>query len=212
MIELELTQEQGEFLVRLARKTVEYYLDSDENFKPSPPKETPRELWANGGVFVTINSKGDTGEYNSLRGCIGFPYPIMPIVEATIEAAIAAATEDPRFYPLSSEELKDVVFEISVLTPPKELEFVSRSEIPSKIVVGRDGLIIEKNTWSGLLLPQVPLEYNWDSEEFLREACIKAGLHPEAWKENGTKILIFTAKVFREQEPMGKVLEGQLKA
>jgi len=207
---MELSQGDGEFLVRLARSTVEYYLANDAAAKPRPPSSTPKKLWERRGVFVTINSKGEKGEYDQLRGCIGFPYPIMPIVEATIEAAIAAATEDPRFYPLSLDELPQVTFEVSVLSEPREIQVASRSELPSKVVVGRDGLIVERFTRSGLLLPQVAVEYRWGPEEFLDEACVKAGLPPGAWKEEGTKVLSFTADVFGEVEPRGPVVRKPL--
>jgi len=201
---MEISLEDGRFLVRLARKAIEAYLESGQGIKIQPPPETPKSLWKSGGVFVTLNARGKE-RYDSLRGCIGFPYPILPLVKATVEAAIAAATEDPRFYPLSQDELSSVVIEVSVLSEPVEVEVQKRDELPSKVRVGEHGLIVQRGTLSGLLLPQVAVEYKWTSEEFLEETCVKAGLSPDAWMESGTKVLTFTADVFAEEEPGGEV-------
>ncbi|RLE68364.1 MAG: TIGR00296 family protein, partial [Thermoprotei archaeon] len=142
-----------------------------------------------------------------LRGCIGFPEPVMPLIEATIEAAIAAATEDPRFEPMLPEELRSVVFEVSVLTPPKILEYENPEELVEKVKVGRDGIIVERGLLRGLLLPQVPIEYNWGVEEYLSNACIKAGLPPDAWRTSRIKVYTFRARIFAEVYPEGDVIE-----
>ncbi|MEM2110338.1 MAG: AmmeMemoRadiSam system protein A [Candidatus Bathyarchaeia archaeon] len=135
----ELSEEEGTFLVKLARKAVE------ENLKDgriiSPPKETAPKLLEPLGVFVTINSIH--GGRKNLRGCIGFPYPTYPLVRAVIEAAIDSATNDPRFPPLSLKELNYVVFEVSVLTKPQLIKVKSPMDYPSAIKVGEDGLIVE---------------------------------------------------------------------
>ncbi|MCW4020404.1 MAG: TIGR00296 family protein, partial [Candidatus Bathyarchaeota archaeon] len=131
-----LMDEEGTFLVKLARKAVE------ENLKDgriiNPPKEIAPKLQETRGVFVTINSV--TTGLKRLRGCIGFPYPTHPLVRAVIEAAIESATRDPRFPPLSARELEHVVFEVSVLTPPEMIQTISPKEYPSEIKIGRDGL------------------------------------------------------------------------
>ncbi|MGC9174871.1 MAG: TIGR00296 family protein [Thermoprotei archaeon] len=206
---MDLSDEDGKLLVALARRAVEEYLVSNMTYKLVPPKDTPKHLWEKGGVFVTINGRSARGSYDELRGCIGFPYPILPVVQATIEAAIAAATEDPRFYPLGIEELEGVTFEVSVLSSPRELT-VPKDQLPLHIRVGRDGLIVQRYTKSGLLLPQVAVEYGWDSEQFLKEACVKAGLEPDAWKDERTKVLSFTATVFAEEQPLGRVVRRPL--
>ncbi|MEM1759529.1 MAG: TIGR00296 family protein, partial [Thermofilaceae archaeon] len=144
------------------------------------------------------------------RGCIGFPEPVLPLVEATIEAAIAAATEDPRFEPMTPDELKSVVFEVSVLSPPQLVQYSKPEELLEKIKVGRDGVIIEKGVLRGLLLPQVPVEYEWNAEEFLENACIKAGLPPDAWRTTRIKVYTFTARIFAEVYPEGEVVERVL--
>jgi uncharacterized protein len=197
----ELTDEEGKFLIKLARSTVEQYLEIGKGAKP--PKETPKKLFEHCGVFVTINSFND-GE-KELRGCIGYPYPTNPLVEAVIDNAINAATEDPRFEPLTLEELDKVVFEVSVLTPPQPVETKNPKEYVSKIKVGEDGLIIERGPYKGLLLPQVPVEWGWCEEEFLCQCCMKAGLPPDTWLTKDAKIYKFKAIIFDEQTPNGEV-------
>ena len=200
-MQFELNQKEGEFLVRLARKAVEEYL---ETRKHSPvPDNIPEKLKQPCGVFVTINNIVN-GE-KELRGCIGYPYPTDPLGQAVIQSAISAATEDPRFYPLSPKELDKVVFEVSVLTPPQKIETKRPKEYPSKIKVGQDGLIVERGMYKGLLLPQVPVEWKWDEEEFLCQCCIKAGLPPDNWLLEGTKLYRFQALIFEEETPKGEV-------
>jgi uncharacterized protein (TIGR00296 family) len=195
----ELTQEEGEFLIHLARNTVKQYLQNEE--KLEPPKNTPKKLFEHCGVFVTINS-ARSGE-KELRGCIGYPYPTSPLVEAVIDSAINAATQDPRFEPLSLRELDRVVFEVSVLTPPEPVEVANPKEYVKQIKVGEDGLIIEKSFYKGLLLPQVPVEWGWCEEEFLCQCCVKAGLPPDSWLTKGVKLYKFKAIIFEEETPNG---------
>ncbi|MEM2999474.1 MAG: TIGR00296 family protein [Candidatus Bathyarchaeia archaeon] len=197
----ELSLEEGTFLVQLARKAVKEYLQTGKTIKP--PADAPKKLLEHCGVFVTINSM-ENGE-KTLRGCIGYPYPTNPLVEAVIDSAISAATRDPRFHPLSLKELGSVVFEVSVLTPPELVEVKKPEEYVSKIKVGEDGLIVEKGFFKGLLLPQVPVEWGWCEEEFLCQCCIKAGLPPDSWLTRGTRIYKFSAIIFEEETPEGKV-------
>ncbi len=197
----ELTQEEGEFLIHLARNTVKQYLQNEE--KLEPPKDTAKKLFEHCGVFVTINSV--RGGEKELRGCIGYPYPTSPLVEAVIDSAINAATQDPRFEPLSLEELDGVVFEVSVLTPPEPVQVVNPKEYVKSIKVGEDGLIIEKGFYKGLLLPQVPVEWGWCEEEFLCQCCVKAGLPPDSWLTKGVKLFKFRAIIFEEETPNGTI-------
>jgi uncharacterized protein len=197
----ELSDEEGKFLISLARNTVKTYLEKGETIKP--PKETPRKLFEKCGVFVTINTvnHGEKG----LRGCIGYPYPTSPLVEAVIDSAINASTQDPRFEPMDLSELGKVVFEVSVLTPPEPVEVKNPKEYVSKIKVGEDGLIVEKGYCKGLLLPQVPVEWGWCEEEFLCQCCLKAGLPLDSWLTKDAKIYKFKAIIFEEQKPEGEV-------
>ena len=197
----ELSLQEGKFLIHLARNSVKKYLETARTLKA--PENTPKILFEHCGVFVTINSLKN-GE-KKLRGCIGYPYPTSPLVEATIESAINAATRDPRFYPLSLRELDNVVFEVSVLTPPEEVDVGNPKEYLARIKVGQDGLIVEKSGYKGLLLPQVPVEWEWCEEEFLCQCCVKAGLPPDSWLIKGTKIYKFQAIIFEEETPQGEV-------
>ncbi len=196
-----LTDEHGAFLVRLARRAIEEYLRSRAIIEP--PEDTPEPLWEPMGVFVTLNKLVDGAK--ALRGCIGFPYPEKPLVRATIEAAIAAATEDPRFPPVRLPEMDSIVVEVSVLTKPELIRVEDPRDYPKAIRVGRDGLIVEKGFFRGLLLPQVPVEWGWDERTFLSQCCLKAGLYPDAWLDPDTRIYRFQAVVFEEEEPRGPV-------
>lgn len=204
----ELTKSEGEFLVKLARSAVKEYLT--EFSKVEPSVDTPSRLREKAGVFVTIEkiARDITGvPRRMLRGCIGFPEPVMPLAEATVEAAIAAATEDPRFEPMRLEELGSVVFEVSVLSVPSLVSYSKPEELLEKVKVGRDGIVVERGILRGLLLPQVPVEYDWSAEEYLDNACIKAGLPPDAWRSGKLKVYTFTARVFAEVYPEGEVVE-----
>jgi uncharacterized protein (TIGR00296 family) len=197
----DLSLQEGKFLIDLARNAVREYLETTKIIKP--PENTPKKLFENCGVFVTINQlKNGT---KKLRGCLGYPYPTNPLVEAVIDSAINAATQDPRFYPLSSAELQQVIFEVSVLTPPEEVRIDNPKDYLSEVKVGQDGLIIERGIYKGLLLPQVPVEWEWCEEEFLCQCCIKAGLPPDSWLMKDTKVYKFQAIIFEEEKPKGEV-------
>ena len=144
------------------------------------------------GVFVTLTKNKE------LRGCIGFPYPILPLGEAIIKAARSAAFSDPRFAPLSEKELGGIKVEISVLTVPEKVEAVTEQLIEN-IKVGKDGLICEYQGFSGLLLPQVATEQGWNAEQFLRALCGKAGIPLDSWKEKDFKLLKFQAEIVKEE-------------
>jgi len=203
----ELTDEEGKFLIALARNTVKAYLEKGETLKP--PKDTPKKLFEKCGVFVTINSVH--GGEKSLRGCIGYPYPTSPLVEAVIDSAINASTGDPRFEPMTARELDKSVFEVSVLTPPEQVHVSSPKEYVKSIKVGEDGLIIERGYYKGLLLPQVPVEWGWCEEEFLCQCCMKAGLPPDSWLTKDAKIYKFRAIIFEEETPNGEIKRLSLK-
>ena len=193
-----LTLEEGKFLVRLARQTIEGYLRTGK--KPPAPK-TAEKLRERSGVFVTLTKHGE------LRGCIGHPLPELPLVDAIIDAAVSSATRDPRFPPVTLEELPEIKIEVSVLSPPERIKVKSPREYPKCIVVGRDGLIVEWSGYAGLLLPQVATEYGWGAEEFLSHTCMKAGLMPDHWLRRDMEISKFSAQIFAEKSPGGDVEE-----
>lgn len=188
---------EGEWLVKTARRVLEEFFRSGNIAYFEPPFDRLREP---SGVFTTIKTYPDL----KLRGCIGYPEPIKPLYEALSEVTVLAATDDPRFPPMSADELDRVVIEVSALTPPKKLD-VPKDELPEHIVIGRDGLILRYGPYSGLLLPQVPVEEGWNVEEFLAYVSLKAGLPPDAWKWSDTDIYTFQAEVFTEKEPKGDV-------
>ncbi len=138
------------------------------------------------GCFVTIKMRG------RLRGCIGMFTSDKPLYSTVRDMAIAAATKDPRFYPLTKDELGDIDLEISVLSPLKKIKSVE------EIQVGIHGIYIEKNMFRGVLLPQVASEQGWDRTTFLEQTCLKAGLETDAWK-NEADIYIFSAQIFGDR-------------
>lgn len=162
-----------------------------------PEASYPARFEEKAGVFVTFSTHPD----GRLRGCIGYPHPSLPIMDA-LEGAARAACHDPRFRDLSHEELDGIVVEVTILSPPEPID-VPRESLPSAIEIGRHGLIISCRGRRGLLLPQVPVEWGWDAEEYLENLSMKAGLPPDAWKRGDAEILSFEGEVFRESEPHG---------
>jgi len=203
-----LTDLDGELLVKMTRLIVTEHLtnitenlDHNAAYDRSEKYRRFKETFGfNAGVFVTINDK------SGLRGCIGFPLAVKKLSDALTDAAISAATEDPRFPSITQNELNDLVFEVTLLTSPEEISTSSPEEIIQEIKIGRDGLIIEKDSQSGLLLPQVPVEYNWDVVDFLSHTCHKAGLPNNSWADKDTKISKFQGVIFREISPNGEII------
>ena len=187
----QLSDSDGVFLVKTARMAVTEFLSNGKRMKLE--SEYEGKFSFNSGVFVTLNNS------DGLRGCIGFPMPDKKLSNGIIDAAIAAATEDPRFSPVKTNELNDIVCEVTVLTPPVEITVTDPMEYLEKIKVGRDGLIIRNSFSSGLLLPQVPVEYGWNVEEFLQHTCEKAGLEKDTWKNEKVKIEKFEGIVYKEK-------------
>ncbi len=198
-----LSPEQGKQLVKFAREVLEAYFNGSEAV---PPENLKNILDEKCGVFVTLNKFPS----HELRGCIGYPEPVMPLSDAITDSAISAATRDPRFPHVKKDELKNLIVEVSVLTKPELIKVSDPIEYLEKIKVGRDGLIVESSFFKGLLLPQVPVEWNWNETEFLSQTCRKAGLPEEAWFGKKTKVYKFTGQVFSETTPCGEVIEKEL--
>jgi len=197
----ELSFEEGVYLVRLARRAIEEYVE--KRTRLSLPSDVPPKLVRKGMAFVTIETV--VNGHRELRGCIGFLKPLYPLAETVINAAIAAATEDPRFPPLTPSELGRIVIEVSVLSTSRRV-----SNPREEVVVGKHGIVVSRGWFSGTLLPQVPVEYCWDVETFLAEGCLKAGLYPDCWLDPSTRIEVYTARVFQELSPGGEVVERDL--
>jgi AmmeMemoRadiSam system protein A len=170
------------YLLQLARKAVKAHLSKEKITEKRPGNPLFLEKR---GAFVTIKRKG------KLRGCIGYPLPVEPLYDAIISMAVAAASEDFRFPSITLDELPETEFEISVLSLPSPVSDIS------KIEVGTHGIIISKGAHRGLLLPQVPVEWDWDLETYLNHGCLKAGLPENSWRK-GARIEVFTAQVFSE--------------
>lgn len=185
-----LTPEEGAAALALARQA----LGAGVRNEPFPLPALPPVFSEKRGVFVTLTEGG------KLRGCIGLPYPVMPLGEAIHEAAVSAALRDPRFPPVEPEELPEIRVEVTVLSVPEPLAGPPENR-ESCVRVGVHGLIVQGRGRSGLLLPQVATEYRWTACEFLDHTCVKAGLPPGTWKAPGVQVLSFEGQIFHEEEP-----------
>lgn len=196
-----LKLKEGKKAVSFARDVIENHVKQKE-----PSSLNSNEVFEEKhGAFVTIHTYPE----KKLRGCIGIPMPKMKLKEAIKEGA-KSATNDPRFSPLSEEELGDIIIEVTVLTKPEKIEVEKPKKYLSNIEIGRDGLIVEQRYNRGLLLPQVPVDQGWDKEDFLSQTCVKAGLMPDAWLKNETKIFRFSGQIFAETKPYGEIKEKKI--
>jgi hypothetical protein len=184
-----LTQEEGALAIQIARSALEHAVGK----KPTPELKLTSIFSSKRGVFVTLTISGE------LRGCIGLPYPVMPLGEAIVHAAKAAGLEDPRFPPVSKDELAKIDLEVTILTVPVPL-LCEPAERPANVIVGKHGLIIRGMGMSGLLLPQVATEYGWDSTTFLDHTCSKAGLTGKCWTSKNVELMTFEGQVFPKKE------------
>ncbi len=185
-----LEESEQQTLLRIARSTVTEHLQSGETpvLELDAGELTPR-VRSLGAAFVTLRNDGE------LRGCIGHTFPVAPLYQSVADNAYQASM-DRRFRqnPVTAEEISELEIEISVLTPMRRLLD------PRKVRVGTDGLLVARDRNRGVLLPQVPVEQEWDREEFLAAACLKAGLPADAWQDPQTEIYRFSAQVFGESE------------
>lgn len=204
----EFSVEEGTMLINFARDNIEFFLKNDRRI---PIPNLIKEKFTNKyGAFVTLNKYNVQG--NPLRGCIGYIEPKYSLYDVIHKISINSAIEDSRFPSVTSEEMDNIIIELSILTPPKLIEINDPMEYLNKIVIGRDGLIVEKGMRRGLLLPQVPIDHNrnWDVETFLSQTCVKAWLDSQAWKDLSTKVYSFQAILFEEKEPRGEVVRKYL--
>lgn len=192
-------ESEGEAAVRAARKIAEAAAEGRRVKEP-----LPESFSVHAGVFVTINEHPS----GHLRGCIGYPEPVMPLAEALADSAVSAATRDPRFRPMRPGEIDGCTVEVTILTPPEKLEFKDTADMLEKIVLGRDGIILEAKGRRALFLPQVATEQGWTKEETLDNLAWKAGLREDAWRADGIGIRTFRGEIFKEISPNGKVVRG----
>ena len=176
-----LSDEDGQSLLVIARRSVEEAVRGPASLSLGG---LPPALFENAGAFVTLRNHG------LLRGCIGHVEPHEPLARCVAECARAAALNDPRFAPVTAAELPDLSIHVSVLSPLFDIR-------PEEIEIGRHGLFVTLGFHRGILLPQVPAEWNWDRERFLSETCAKAGLPPDAWRR-GARIQGFTTWNFAD--------------
>lgn len=181
----EFSQDERALLLRLAHDSILSALEKREI-----PLEPPTAHLAEPrGVFTSLHLRGE------LRGCVGYVLPVSSVYRAVAETARAAAFEDTRFYPVTREEGPELEIELSVLSQPQPIS-------PEAVEIGRHGLMISMAGHRGLLLPQVPVEHNWDRVTFLEQTCRKAGLPLDAWRKGAT-IEAFSAEVFGEKQDRG---------
>ncbi len=176
-----LSQDEKKTLRDLAQATIRARVMGES--LPDLPDHT-EALRRKTGAFVSLHRRG------MLRGCIGYVEAVKPLAQAVQDMALSAAFHDPRFDPLTVEEIDDLDIEISVLTPFEKITD------PGRIQVGHHGLMIRKGARSGLLLPQVPVQFGWDLPAFLSQTCQKAGLEPDAWQDSDTELFVFSADIF----------------
>ncbi|MFH0861310.1 MAG: TIGR00296 family protein [Candidatus Altiarchaeota archaeon] len=198
-----LNLEEGASLVRYSREVI---ASRFKGKKPGIPENLRKIFSEKRGVFVTLHKYPD----NQLRGCIGYPEPVLKLGDAVRESAHSAAFGDPRFKNLEENELNSIVIEVSVLTLPELIVVEKPVGYVKAVKVGRDGLIIDDGMLRGLLLPQVAVEQGWDAETFLSQTCVKAGLTPDCWLLKGIRVYKFSAQIFSEETPNGDVVEKAL--
>ena len=199
-----LSLDAGNAVVKTARRAVECHLSGRAL---QPLRTTSPDLGARQGVFVSLVDRMKGG---GLRGCIGTPLATRPLLEQVVTTAIEAATIDVRFRPIKLEELDQVIVEATILSPLEKLVVKRPLDMRDKIFVGRDGLMVDGVDSRGLLLPQVAVEEGFDSEEFLSQCCMKAGLPPDAWLTGEAEVSRFQGQVFAEEKPNGRVFERLL--
>lgn len=189
--------EEGKKLIEIARRAIQAKL----LHKDARISDSEKAVFgAQQGVFVTLKKDAQ------LRGCIGFPEPTHPLYRGVVLAAQSAAFSDPRFPPIDKDEYPILTIEVSVLSVPRMVEVRNPEELLSQVEVGRDGLIVRGTFNSGLLLPQVAVEYGWDSKQFLFQVCMKAGLPGDSWQNfDQCRIYRFQSTVFSEVSPGGAV-------
>jgi uncharacterized protein len=195
----EITVQEGKELVRLARTSVESFV-KNRKLVISANNSNKKA-----GVFVTIYNLNKENNEKNLRGCIGYVLPSKNIYDSVIDAAINAATQDPRFIAVSKKELEEVIFEVSVLTKPFRIRVEDTNLSLNKIVIGRDGLMLESRYGSGLFLPQVPVEQNWKVRQYLENLCYKAGAPSNAWLLPDSNLYTFHSYIFREKLPNSEI-------
>ena len=203
---MKIEDETGIYLVKLARVAAEKWVKGEKSPKPLEP--IPEQAKTVTGAFVTV--KKIEGTAHNLRGCIGYPVGIDSLYKEVIDLAKASTLNDPRFPPVRETELPNLLFEVTVMTPPQRIEYSSPKNLLEQIIVPGDGLIVKLGHYQGLLLPQVPIEQGWNTEEFLSYTCRKAYLPVDVWKKERIIVEKFQGIIFTEETPNGIIKRQEL--
>lgn len=201
---MDIKIKEGRFLVKYARKEIEAHFGGK---KPEIPQDMANLMSEEAGVFVKLNICPN----NVLRGYAGYSEGIMPLSNALSEVSLFAAIRDHRFKPLRKSELKTTIVEVSILSKPELIEVNDPEEYAKKIVIGRDGVIVEKESIKGVLLPQMAVEFKWNPRQLLSHAAMTAGLKPGVWRDPDAKVYRFTAQIFVEKTPYGQIVKRKLR-
>lgn len=193
-----LNSKERDELLKLAKQSTETAVRSGGKNIYAPSESKSDSLLQERGAFVTLKKRGE------LRGCIGYSSAIKPLYLATRDTAVFAALRDPRFSPVVSTELSSLEYEISVLSPMRRVTDIKQ------IKIGEHGLLLHKGQYEGIFLPQVPVEQRWDRTTYLEQLAVKAGLPPQAWKDEDTDIFMFTTVVFGDEKRDNPVKDESL--
>ncbi|MBU8910518.1 MAG: AmmeMemoRadiSam system protein A [Desulfobacterales bacterium] len=189
-----LSEKDGTLLLKLARESILRELGQEGDTPGSlKAQASTLILEENRGIFVSLHKKGD------LRGCIGNIEPVKTVFEGVRDNAKHAAFNDSRFSPMSCEELKETIIEVSILTQPQKLDYTDARDLIAKLRPDVDGVIIEKNYHSSTFLPQVWKQLK-KPEAFLTHLCIKAGLSQDEWKSGDLSVLTYQVQLFEEEQ------------
>lgn len=190
VIPSELAEKDGKELIGLSRLSLSRFLNDGVTLNGDACGERFRKY---AGVFVTLKIDGD------LRGCIGYPYPVLPLCEAVIHSSISAAVEDPRFNSVTSGELERITVEVTVLGFPERLDQY-KSDFRDSVELGKHGLMVKSGFYSGLLLPQVAIEESMNIDQFIAATLLKAGLPKSEFMKKTTELYYFEGRIFSEKE------------
>ncbi len=196
------TDQEGILAVQIAREALEAFVEG----RSMRSFVVPKTFEEKAAAFVTLSNYRADSEEGRLRGCIGYTEPYFPLLKTVVKCAEGAA-QDPRFPPLGQDELTRVLVEVSLLTVPQEVQVKKRRDLPKEIRLGVDGIVVAQGAARGVFLPEVATEFHMDAETFLSECCMgKAGLMPDAWLDESTRVKTFQTEIFEEVEPRGPIV------
>jgi len=197
-----LTVKEGTILINLVRKYAITYLR--EGRKINFSLEAFERFSERFGVFVTIRKEEDSKK--NIIACVGYPLPAISLLQASLDATLSATIRARCFFKVGADELEDMIFEITILTPLERIVVDHPIDYTKVIKLGRDGLMVERGFHKGLLLPNLPLEFGWSPAEFLGECCTRAGLLADSWLREDIAVYKFQVQTF-SREPNGRIVK-----